>query len=169
MGEGFSFSDRKTVAVDRLEAFLTPMTPEQLITIWAEEKPWETPPVHPKGPKGWLQRKSTEPLVRSFGRDSMGLDEAPEYVKVGYGRDRQSDVRGWVLKKLGVPEAELKKTTLDAYEAQPLIAKGLGIPLLQAAILDHDGRNLKEKPFDIDDSFRSTLRHPYLFARPELF
>jgi hypothetical protein len=76
------------------------------------------------------------------------------------------DVRGWILKELGISDEMINNPPLDPLKAQELIAKGLNIPLLQAAILDRATRNSRGETADF--YLQETLKHPENFVAPEL-
>jgi len=136
------------------------MKPGELARVWEQEKPWEAPPEHPGGPKGWLRRKQREPIIRAFY-----IGELDQYVSVD--RKGRDDVRGWILKKLGIPVQMLKDTAIDEYEAHELMAKGLGISTFHAALIDHATRGVDND--HVGEQLTGVLQRPERFVHPNLF
>lgn len=141
------------------------LDPQRLITIWDKEKPWETPPSTPKSFKRVFKfgRSPQLPLrVRSYEVGDDGRNEYGQLVHVAEGKGKNEyDVRGWILNKLGVPDKAIKTSSMNEYEAQKLIAKGLGISRFHAAILDYATRSIPHD--EIDTKFKDALLHPETF------
>jgi len=139
-----------------LEKYLsTETTPQQLDKTWREEKPWESSSDKTKHARKRMQ------LPNILHRKRKIKDNADESGLVNVDK-ANNDVRVWLLTKLGIPEAELKKHTVDQYAAQELIAKGLKISQFEAALIDRSTRALPTEM--LADSLGELLTDPAKFT-----
>ncbi|HZE87824.1 MAG TPA: hypothetical protein VE090_06530 [Methylomirabilota bacterium] len=168
MGEGgteFGGLPKETAKLPHYEKALRSTTPALLLAKWNQEKPWESiapGKIEQLYNKARRQPQLNESLPEIYFDPNPKLGQEDKIQAHG----KRRDVRGWILKELGLSDTMINNPPLDPLKSQELIARGLGISAFHAAILDHATRNTAGE--EAEGNFTRALEHPETFAKKGL-